>query len=64
MKIKLLEHYRDAQNVLAQGDEAEVSQKLGQWLIENGKAALIEEPKVEPKKKAVKHETLDDNLAD
>lgn len=49
MKLLMLEHYRDAQIILVQGDEAEVSGQLANWLIENGKAKAIEQPKAEEK---------------
>lgn len=48
MKLLMLEHYRDSQVTLIQGDEVEVSGQLASWLIENGKAKAIEQPKAEP----------------
>ena len=48
MKLIMKEHYRDAQNYFAQGDEIEVSGTLAQWLIDNGKAVKIAEPVKEP----------------
>lgn len=48
MKLKMLEHYRDAQVYFAQGDEVEVSAQLAQWLLENGKAVKVEQPEEKP----------------
>lgn len=52
MKLKMLEHYRDAERYLPQGEEVEVSGQLAQWLIDNGKAQQIEQPKAEEVKPA------------
>lgn len=50
MKVLMKEHYRDAENVFAQGDTVEVGSSLGAWLVEHGKASEIKpEPKPEPK---------------
>lgn len=43
MKIKLLEHYRDANGYLPMGDVADVNPTLAQWLIDNRKAEAVEE---------------------
>mgnify|MGYP000851779465 FL=1 len=48
MKLLMTEHYRDSQVALIQGDEVEVSGQLASWLIENGKAKAIEQPKEKP----------------
>lgn len=48
MKVKLLEHYRDAQITLVQGDEQEVNDGLALWLIENRKAVAVVIPEPEP----------------
>jgi len=44
MKVKMLEHYQDARRTLIQGDEVNVDDVLGKWLVENGKAQEIPEP--------------------
>ena len=62
MKLLMLEHYQDSQVVLVQGDEAEVSGQLAGWLIENGKAKAIEQPKKEEKPVEVKDEVRESNL--
>lgn len=62
MKLLMLEHYRDSQIVLAQGDEAEVSGQLANWLVENGKAKLIEQPKAEEKPVEVENEIRESKL--
>lgn len=51
MKLKMLEHYRDAQVYFAQGDEVDevkAGSQLAQWLIENGKAVKVEQPEEKP----------------
>ena len=42
MKVKMIEHYRDAKQHLAIEQEVEVGGVLGAWLIEHGKAKAIE----------------------
>ncbi len=48
MKLKMIEHYRDAQVYFAQGDEVDASGQLAQWLLENGKAIKVEQPEEKP----------------
>jgi hypothetical protein len=60
MKLLMLEHYRDAERYFAQGEEVDASTQLAQWLIENGKAKEIEQPKPQE----VKDEIPQSNVAD
>lgn len=46
MKVKMLEHYKDSTCTLIQGDEVEVSGKLGAWLLEHRKAEKITQPEI------------------
>lgn len=48
MKIKMLEHYRDANVYLPQGFETDVDDSLAQWLIENNKAVAVETEVAQP----------------
>lgn len=41
MKIKMREHYQDANIHLAPGQVAEVGNVLGQWLLDNRKAEAV-----------------------
>lgn len=49
MKLKMAEHYQDSKQTLILGDVVEVNDYLGQWLLDNGKAQRLPEPKPEPK---------------
>ncbi len=62
MKLKMTEHYQDSSQVLILGDEVEVNDSLGQWLIDNGKAVKIEKPVEKPAE--VKHEVRESKLDD
>ena len=64
MKLKMIEHYRDAERYLPQGEEVEVSGQLAQWLIENGKAKEIEQPKAEEKPAEVKDAEVSESKLD
>jgi hypothetical protein len=42
MLVKLIEHYQDARHVLAPGQEVDVDEELGAWLVEHRKAVKVE----------------------
>lgn len=45
MKVKMIEHYQDAQQHLAPEQVVEVDDALGAWLLEHRKAQQVDEPK-------------------
>lgn len=45
MKVKMIEHYQDAQQHLAPDQVVEVGDELGAWLLEHRKAQAVEEVK-------------------
>ena len=61
MKLKMIEHYRDAEHYFPQGEVLEVGGQLAQWLIDNGKAVSVEK-KAEEKPVEVKDEVRESNL--
>jgi hypothetical protein len=50
MKVKLLEHYQDAQVHYLPEQEVDVDATLGAWLVEHRKAvkAVVDEPPTQP----------------
>lgn len=62
MKLKMIEHYQDASQVLILGDTVDVNDSLGQWLIDNGKAVKVEKPVEKPAE--VRHEVRENKLDD
>lgn len=47
MLVKLTEHYQDARHVFAPGQEVDIDEELGAWLVEHKKAVQVEAPAIE-----------------